>query len=529
MIPNQDLAVVNCIDYTDEYTLFSDYFSSVALSAGPSDVAGLHRLYFKGLNSGSILPTFEPVARPFLRAPGGPWEHVAALGFESRPEGWTQTGATSRYFVTQRVQFLNEALLRVSFELQRRTDAEVAPEFGILGAIYPEQAELIRGTIREQVACLAFRKKFFNIFLKREASFFVRTTWQFCRDLSAQSGLRADQALPTLPPESHGWMPNLALSDNACWWLQTEPDCADGGWSVVLTISLSFDDCDEAGCESRHGHLSEPPHFDFGLLPAAEPNTLYWNRKLHQAMTTMIAAGVRHAGYGSFSSDLGLLASLPNWSSTVWFWDHFISAAAVGAFRPEWMTSAVRCILRHTSNQRIGPGILLAFPPYGSEDHMVDCYAPIASWAVTKAWHAHGRRPDLPAIYPLLAEHHEGWYRHCDRDGDGIPEWRNSGNPADDSPRFDPYAPAPGAACFELPPFPSADLCAYLLLDARCLKRFAQMLGLAFEAEHWEGRAEALRRHLLARHWDEEELFFHDRMPDGSFYKIKTFFGLLPL
>jgi glycogen debranching enzyme len=298
---------------------------------------------------------------------------------------------------------------------------------------------------------------------------------------------------------------------------------------VVLTISLSFGSAEEETVEKAPAQRTEPPHFDFGLLPMTEPNTLYWNRKLRQAMTTMIAAGVRHAGYGSFSSDLGLLASLPNWSSTVWFWDHFISATAIGAFRPEWMTSAVRCILRHTSNERIGPGILLAFPPYGSGDHMVDCYAPIASWAVTKAWRAYGRRPDLETIYPLLAEHHEGWFRNCDRDGDGIPEWRNSGNPADDSPRFDPYAPAPGAACFELPPFPSADLCAYLLLDARCLKRFAQELGLGSEADRWEERADFLRRHLLERHWDEGELFFHDRTPDGNFHKVKTFFGLLPL
>jgi hypothetical protein len=454
---------------------------------------------------------------------------VAALGLDSRPDGWTQTGATSEYFVTQDVRFLDAGTVQVTWGIQSNPPLKAQPEFGVQGAIYPGQAELIRGEVADGEAILIFGKTYPNIFLKRDAHFVARTRWEFANSLVAGSGFRCDESLATLVPDDDGWHPALENSESACWWLKTCPQPAASGWSVDLTIDFSLGETEDLTPIPVHHVSEEVSHFDYDALPLAEPNTLYWNRKLRQAMTTIIAAGVCHPGYGAFSEELGLLASIPNWSSTVWFWDHFISAVAIGAFRSEWMTSAVRCILQHTSDERIGPGILLAFPRYGSDDHMVDCYAPIASWAVLKAWRAYDRRPDLEGIYPLLCEHHEGWFRHCDRDGDGIPEWRNSGNPADDSPRFDPYAPNVGDACFELPPFPSADLCAYLLLDARCLKYFAAELGLLKEIDRWETRADLLRKQLLEQHWDADELFFHDRTPEGDLYRVKTFFGLLPL
>jgi hypothetical protein len=177
----------------------------------------------------------------------------------------------------------------------------------------------------------------------------------------------------------------------------------------------------------------------------------------------------------------------------------------------------------------MAPGILLAFPRYGESEHFSDCYAPIASWTLLKTWRMSGVRPDLAAIYPLLDSFHQRWFQVADRDGDGIPEWTNSGNPADDSPLYDRYAPKPGAGCFPIPPFLSVNLLSYLLMDARCLAEFAADLGLTADIARHRAQAERLERVLLERMWDPDALMFWDRTPEGEPVKVRTFFGLLPL
>jgi hypothetical protein len=523
-----DPLLANCVDYSDEYTLFSDHFSAIALSPAASDALGVQRLLFKGLNQGSILPTLEPCLRPFLRAPDGTWEHVAALSCTSRPDGWVQHGATTGYCVRQEVSFLDAGHVRVVWEVEADGAQRGAPDFGVLGAVAPGQGRLLHARRAGPGASFVLRKSYRNVFLQKDAVFTARFDLRFAAAEPSGGGFRADEALPALAPAEDGWSQELVESDRAAWWITTTPQPAPGGWRIELVMSVAVAG-DEAGAVSAAPLTTMVAHFDYDGLPDPQPATLYWKRKLRQALATIIGAGVRHPGYGAFSADLGLLASIPNWSSTVWSWDHFIYATAIGAFRPEWMESAVRCLLQHTSGGRMGPGILTAFPAYGPDDHLKDCYAPIATWAVLKAWKAYGRRPDLASIYTLLAEFHEAWFRHCDRDGDGIPEWRNAGNPADDSPRFDAYAPGKGSACFGLPPFPSADLCAYLLLDARCLAHIASELGDAAGVARWQERAGRLRRQLLERHWDAEGLFFHDLDPQGRMVRVKTFFGLLPL
>jgi hypothetical protein len=522
--------LLNCVDYTDEYTLFSDYFSAIALSPAPSDALGVHRLYYKALNEGSVLPAMEPLARPFLRSRGGDWEHVAALGCESFHNGWTQMGATAHYLVKQHVRFLDVGTVRIIWEIESASESNAGvPEFCVLGAIYPRQAELVAGGLEVDAARMTLVKRYRNIFLKKDASFFTRMTWHFAHGAGAGGGFRSDEAIPSLAPSDTGWKRELQNSAKATWCFPATPHHTETGWRVELTIALTVGETLAETPEPAGAPDAPLPHFDYASLPAPLVDTLYWRRKMRQAFVTIMGAGVQHPGYGTFSDSLGIPASITNWSSSVWFWDHFIGATVIGAFQPQWMKSAVRGVLRHTSGGRKGPGILLAFPTYGPDDHMMDCYAPVASWAVMKAWKARDARPDLETIYPLLAEHHTGWFTHCDRDGDGIPEWRNSGNPADDSPRFDPYAPTKGAACFPLPPFPSADLCAYLLMDARCLAEIARELGRDDESANWEKRAALLRRQLVEKHWDATGLMFHDLTPDGKMYKVKTFFGLLPL
>ena len=522
-----DHALDNCIDYSDEYTWCSSCFSAMALSPAPSDALGVQRLLFKGLNQGSMQATLEPCLRPFLATAAGPWEHVAALSCTSRPEGWTQKGATSAYGVRQEVAFIDSAHVRITWDIALIDPGAGVPRFGVLGAISPGQGRLMEGHRTADGARIILEKSYRNVFLQRDASFTARCGLRFTGTADVTGGFRHDEPLPSLAPSEDGWIPQSDASDRATWWIMTDPRTDGQGWRVEMTLSLEF----AAVCDD-HIPAAETPvsaHFDYHSLPDTEPSTLYWRRKLRQALATIMGAGVRHPGYGAFSEDLGLLASIPNWSSTVWSWDHFIYATAIGAFRPEWMDSAIRCLLKHTSGGRMAPGILTAFPAYGSDDHMKDCYAPVATWALLKAWKAYGRRPDLAAAYPLLAAFHEAWFRHCDRDGDGIPEWRNSGNPADDSPRFDAYAPAKGSACFVLPPFPSADLCAYLLLDARGLGYIARELGDVTGAERWAQRAHDLRRQLLEQHWDADGRFFYDRDPQGNHVRVKTFFGLLPL
>ena len=234
-------------------------------------------------------------------------------------------------------------------------------------------------------------------------------------------------------------------------------------------------------------------------------------------------ATVRAPGFGNFATKLAALASPINWSSTNFFWDSMIALPTLGLIDPTWAAEVVEGYVQHAHEGSLPPPFLNAYPEIPPDQRYQECYAPIASWAVCKLWRCGKAKAPLSRLYPSLRTLHERWFEVTDHDRDGIPEWRNAGCPADNSPLYDRYAPY-GAdptktGCHNLLPHKSVSL-----------ESLAVTLGTAEEARHWRERQKWLSGQILEHLWHPDELIFHDRdTTTGEPTRVKTFFSLLPL
>ncbi len=509
------------VDYGNVGTLFSDCFSPMALGAEDSDQLGVSKFYFKGLNDGSNLPFFFPFLRVFLHGAAG-WESVGVTRRQSFPWGWEEEGATDTCAIRQQVFFVEAGRAEVVWQV---TGSGALPRLAVRGGAYASRTTF-SGEVTPGGVLLRLDTPFTNVFMKQDGR------WQAQLRIDGRTrvggGFVVGKGVHSVPlhvdatPVDH----IESVQDMGYWF-----EIAAQGGAFRASMTLSLDGApptpmDAPAIDTAMARWSQ--HLD--SWPAVVPDTRYWRRKSAQAVAVSLGCGVRFPGYGNFGNDIGIVSACSTWASTVFFWDHAFTAGLYGLIDPQWLASTVRFFLKHTSGGRMGPGILIAFPEYAKTDHFMDCYAPVFAWMVAKV-HQCGRS-DLPLaeMYPYLKDFHEHWFTTSDRDGDGIPEWRNSGNPADDSPLYDAYTDKPGkTACFALPPFPTVNMCAFLMMDARCLKQLALASGNEADIAHWDARIAFLSRALMTRMWDEQDLFFYDLNPQGEMTRIRTFFGLLPL
>jgi hypothetical protein len=517
-LPVLPAELTGCVSWSAPDTLFSDCLSAIALGAQDSDVVGISRLFLKGLNGGSIRPLLQPFLRLCALTSSG-WEPVSVLRRESHLHGWTEHGMVGDHQIEQRLWFSAVDALCLAWTISGPGPLRIA----VMGAPHGDQTTLSG----ERQGCrIEFQvtRLVANIFIGGEEA--VTTRFALDGGLGSSGSFTADVPVPSLAPERPG-QADLAASPTGLFWY--EPAVVDGAAHLHITWAFGAAApaqyvawCSQAEAEARWATR-------IASLPAPTPDTTYWRRKAAQALATVYGVGIRAPGYGVFADELGIPATCSEWASTAWFWDQCYSSTILAHAEPALTVSALRCHLRHTAGGRMGPGILQALPAYGPEHHMLDCYAPIASWSLTKALRCTSASVDLASILPLLEDFHEGWLAHSDRDGDGIPEWRNTGNPGDNSPLFDRYATKPGDTNFALPPFVSASLLAYLLMDARCLATLAAGHGDHAKAAGWAERAAGYDRVLLERCWDPEEEYFTDLTPEGGRTRVRTFFALLPL
>ncbi len=495
-----------CVNHAHPASPFSDSLSPLGLGAFQDNRAGVDRAYLKGLHVGSYKPAFQPFLQAAARV-AGVWEDLHVETRECMPWGWCETCRAGDAQVRVTVTIPHAARLSVAIApVSGRCDG-----FAFDGAVRAEMGTL---EVRQRAAPeLVLHRQVHNVFLKTECSF----------DLHFRiPGARITACDSRFPDAETVW----SDAGGPFRRFRVEVPVAPDG-SAELVMELQIDDTLvpvgilASSAERWQNWIDR--------LPCPEPATEFWKQRFLQAVQVVASAAVRMPGYGNFGEEVTALASVSNWSSSAFFWDHIFSSGVLGLMEPDWQESAIRCHTRHATRARITPGILLAFPLYGDADNLGDCYAPIAAWSIMKAPHMAGDTDRLRAVYPFLKANVDSWFLAADRDGDGIPEWRNTGNPADNSPLYDAYAPKPGATCFPIPPFVSVNLCAYLLMEMRCLREIARRVGLADDAIAWEERASKMDRYILENLWDENDLFFYDRTPDGGVTRIKTFFGLLPL
>ena len=499
---------------------WSDCGAALGVDAIGTDHLGVGRVWLKSMNQGSMTPICLPFLRCFLDVGAG-WEPITVTRRECVPGGWIEHGLAGRHQLRAEISFTDVSTLTVALSVEG--DGDGKPRLAVVGAVHGANTTTA-SELREGVASLAIDRTFTDPLLKR----FGAVHWRLrLMGERALVGGFVRMAMPTLPP-AESVQAIQAADATTAWWLELPVTAAASGWRSVLTTTWAFDAAAPVGRGVPDSLAAARRRWQERLdrLPRPTPDTPFWRRKLAQAAKVVGACATRAPGYGNCADAIGIPATVIDWSSSVWFWNHCLAATLLP---PDEQISALSFHLRHTSRGRMAPGILLAFPAYGETELFCDCYAPIASWTLLNSWRMSGVRPNLAAIYPLLEAFHQRWFEVSDRDGDGLPEWRNSGNPADDPPLYDRYAPKPGIGCFPLPPLLSVSMLSYLLMDARCLAEFAGALGLAADVARHRAQADRLEKVLLERMWDPEALTFWDLTPEGDPMKIRTFFGLLPL
>jgi hypothetical protein len=217
--------------------------------------------------------------------------------------------------------------------------------------------------------------------------------------------------------------------------------------------------------------------------------------------------------------------------SVSYFWDAMTTVPALAHLDPDWAVEAVETFTQHRGSHDCPPFAVAAFPHLkGRRRTWHGSQAPIAGWAVRKLAVCAGNEEVGRRLYPALKWINDSWFEHADRNRDGIPEWMNTGAPADNSPLFDTYGGRPGWNNIYLPPIASVSLCSYLLMDLRCLADIADALGKDCEAAAWREKRAVLERKTLDLLWCAEEKTFYDRdLTVHELTRVKTFFNLLPL
>ena len=253
---------------------------------------------------------------------------------------------------------------------------------------------------------------------------------------------------------------------------------------------------------------------------------------LWRARHALLRTGYR-AARGEFEGRLACFCTSDDqFFSTVFFWDSLFSASALAAFHPGFAKDAIfSAFVRQDSRDGSSPENKWNYTVPQRHNRQYP-QAPVGSWAVA---HYLSRQPGdvefLREIYPVLRNNHRYWSDYADADGDGLAEWRWSGQTADDSPLYDAFVPgAEMKGCQWLPPVASVHLNCFLYRDADLLESFSKRLGLADDAAHFAARKQAIHRALMEVCWVEEDRKFWDfNHATQSHTKVQTFYMFWPL
>jgi hypothetical protein len=224
-------------------------------------------------------------------------------------------------------------------------------------------------------------------------------------------------------------------------------------------------------------------------------------------------------------SPQGLLC--PRWSTPdrwphrdLWLWDSCFHSFGYRVFSPDLAAETLRAVL---SAQR-EDGFL---PHQASPVHTSDItQPPLLAWAFLELFKQTKDRGLLDEAYPQLVKFVEWVLANRDRNGNGLLEWKITGDPLcrsgesgmDNSPRFD--------AGVELD---CVDFTAYVVNELQCLGEAALALGNVSDARRWRKVAERTSEAVNSLLWDERDGFYYDRTLDGELVKLKCASGFLPM
>ncbi len=224
------------------------------------------------------------------------------------------------------------------------------------------------------------------------------------------------------------------------------------------------------------------------------------------------SATVRPAGF------LGRPAVLmsKHWMDKVWSWDHCFNALALAEGAPELAWDQFELPFDHQDQAG-------ALPDSVTHSEVLYNYVkpPVHGWTlgVLLKRTPGPRHPDqLTTVYRRLERWTEFWLRTRRAPGRVLPHYQHGNDSGwDNATTFDPERV-----------IESADLAAFLVLQARTLADLAQELDEANDAERWTQTARELHDALLAELWNGER-FVARGVESGTAWTSSSLLDLMPV
>lgn len=338
------------------------------------------------------------------------------------------------------------------------------------------------------------------------------------------------------------WEANIYIDEDNCeYMIYLKPEVFENDLVKTLTVQLNYDLVEE---ENLEGWSPENSFLELDIKRLLNERKKWWTDSLERidvnngdsVKTLRSAAGLIRTGNhwrGQDGKDdiIASYCSITNWASTAFFWDSLVSSVGLSFFNPDLSKDAVRAL--YTKQREDG------CVPTCSYSHIEGStfypQAPITAWSlvhmlINGAADVGFLREILPKIKLLYK-----WFTDTqDHDRDGLPEWRFTGCPADNSPLYDHYAGFINKDLSEqwniyLPPIASVSLASYLIMEAKCLAYLNDSIGQIDEKQYFLHEAIRLEGLLKEICLCNEELFFDYDHHNGRFNNILTLHSFLPI
>ena len=222
--------------------------------------------------------------------------------------------------------------------------------------------------------------------------------------------------------------------------------------------------------------------------------------------------------------------SVTNWSSASFFWDTLISSMGLMYYNMPLAEDAVKSVFYWQREDGCVPTC--------AYEHTVGStfypQAPISAWAAVHMLKHGASMGFIEEIVPKIDKLHRWFTDTQDHDRDGLPEWRFTGCPADNSPLYDNYAQP---ICKDLnslwniylPPIASVSLASFLIMEAKCLSYLFNKLGNIKKAHEYRKSAETMSGRLVDICLENGEMFYDYDHQTQHFNHALTLYSFLPL
>ncbi len=240
-----------------------------------------------------------------------------------------------------------------------------------------------------------------------------------------------------------------------------------------------------------------------------------YDRIAVKAITTLVSN--HRAARGGLLHDGIIPSHAVGYFVGLWAWDSWRFCAGAASFDPELAKNNIRAMFDYQLPDGMIIDCIYTDP---AENNARNSKPPLVAWAVDKIYEATGDKEFLAEMYPQLVSYYKWWYEKRDHDGNGMCEYGATDGTLeaaawesgmDNAIRFDDTKMlsngSPDAWSMDQE---SVDLNAYLANECRYLKKFAEVLGVEFDAPDHSSE-------LSDYFYDPERKFFFDRTLDGRF------------